>query len=133
MKTSIKNRGIMAIAFVAFSLLFSTVALAHNGAGDTTPVEFKFIGNINNQPIFQLDMENVDNDEYTVTITDLDGTVLYSDKLKGKNISRKFRINTDEVDGNLRVEVKAKKSDKAEVYVINSTQRFVQETSVSKL
>jgi hypothetical protein len=60
--------------------------------------------------------------------------VLYSGKVKGSNISKKFMLNTEEIGDNvLNVEVKAKKNDKAEVYQINRNRSYVDETVVNKV
>jgi hypothetical protein len=134
MKTRTMLYGKMSIALALFlSFTFSSFAFANDGKKDTTPVQLRFIGNINNQPVFQLYMENPDQEEYNITISDEDGTQLYFDKIRSKNFSRKFQVDTNEIQGQLRVEVRAKKTDKAEIYQINSITRFVQETFVTKL
>ena|SRR5213075_1711600 len=134
MKTRTMRYGKMSIVLALFlSFTFSSFAFSNDGKKDTTPVQLRFIGNINNQPVFQLYMENPDQEEYNITISDADGTLLYFDKIKSKNFSRKFQVDTNDIQGQLRVEVRAKKTDKAEVYQINSITRFVQETFVTKL
>ena len=131
MKTVNRNFGMMIALFIALG--FSTVAQANDPKKDST-VEFKYIGEIKNKPVFQLNVQNDNEDEYTISIADQHGEVLYFSRVKGKNVNRKFMLNTDELDGSLlRVEVKAKRNDKAEVFEIVNNTRLVQETSVSKL
>ncbi len=61
--------------------------------------------------------------EFTITLRDSDGNVLYSDKEKGTSITRKFLLTTQEIGDNIvTIEVKSKKSPKAEVYTINRKQ-----------
>jgi hypothetical protein len=130
----IRNFGTLAaIMALVFSFSFSTLALANEGKNDTPAVELKFIGNLKNQPVFQLNVTTVVSDEITVTIKDKEGVVLYSDRETGTIFARKFQINTEEIGDNaLLVEVSTKKG-KVQVYEINSTSRFVQENVVSKL
>jgi len=131
MKTKIKNYGTIAL-FVAFSFI-ATVALANNGNGDTPSVQLKYLGNINNQPVFQLDLNGPQEENFTIAIKDQYGEVLYSEKVKAKTFTRNFRLDTDDLeDAVLKVEVRDG-SKKADVFTINRNTRFVEETSISKL
>ncbi|WP_276485032.1 hypothetical protein [Paraflavitalea pollutisoli] len=126
-----KNIAILLIAFVALS----TTTLAN---GEKTPatstIELKFIGHYENQPVFQLNLNNATEDEYAITFRDEFGNVLYAAKVKGSNISKKFMLNTEEIGDNvLNVEVKSKKNDKSEVYQINRNRSIVEETVVNKV
>lgn len=130
-----KNLGMTLIAIVAFTLAFTGTTLAN---GEKTPVssviELKFIGNYENQPVFQLTLNNAAEDEYAITFRDEFGNVLYAAKVKGSNISRKFMLNTEEIGDNvLNVEVRSKKNDKSEVYQINRNRSVVEETVVNKV
>ncbi|WP_315821011.1 hypothetical protein [Paraflavitalea speifideaquila] len=135
MKSIMRNYGIMAIALVAFSLSFSTSTLANNEKEKIASViELKFIGHFENQPVFQLNLNNKEEDEFTITFRDDFGNVLYSGKVKGTSISKKFMLNLEEIGDNvLSVEVKAKKNNQSEVYKINRSRSYVEETVVSKI
>lgn len=135
MKSIMRNYGIMAIALVAFTLAFSTTTLANNEKEKVaSAIELKFIGHYENQPVFQLNLNNKEADEFTITFRDEYGNVLYSGKVKGSNISKKFMLNIEEIGDNvLSVEVKAKKNNQAEVYQINRNRSYVEETVVSKI
>ena len=58
MKTEMRNYRKMAIVALAFTLAFSTPALANDGDKEnpTTTTELKFIGNMENQPVFELNL-----------------------------------------------------------------------------
>lgn len=130
-----RNYGIMAIALVAFTLAFSTTTLANNEKEKVaSAIELKFIGHYENQPVFQLNLNNKEEDEFTITFRDDYGNVLYAGKVKGSNISKKFMLNTEEIGENiLSVEVKSKKKNQSEVYQINRNRSYVEETVVSKV
>ncbi len=135
MKIKMRNYGMMLMAVVALTLAFSTTTLAN---GEKNPrsssIELKFIGHYENQPVFLLNLNNTEEDEFSITFRDDYGNVLYSGKVKGSNISKKFMLNTEEIGDNvLNVEVKAKKNDKAEVYQINRNRSYVDETVVNKV
>jgi hypothetical protein len=127
-----------AIVATAMSLFFAVSlnlsAVANDDVKKPSNIEFKMISNVDDQPVFQLDLKNVEADEFYVTIKDNLGNTLYADKFKGSNISRKFRLNEEGLsEGSLRIEVRSKKTNKSEVYSINRSTRIVQETSVTKL
>ena len=131
MKTKIKNYGTIAL-FVAFSFI-ATVALANNGNGDTPSVQLKYLGNINNQPVFQLDLNGSKEQNFSIAIKDQFGQILYSERVKAKTFTRNFRLDTDNLDDAiLKVEVRDG-SKNPEVFTINRNTRFVEETSISKL
>jgi hypothetical protein len=93
----------------------------------------KYIGNVDNQPVFELNTGAAE-DEIIVTFIDEAGNVLYSDKFKGANISKKFLLKSEEFgDAALNVTVKSVKSNTTEVYAINRNQSYVEETVVSKV
>lgn len=118
-------------------LVLSTVAFANGEKAPkntTNNIEVKHIGNYENQPIFQLNLTTAEADEFTITLRDSDGNVLYSDKEKGTSITRKFLLTTQEIGDNIvTIEVKSKKSPKAEVYTINRKQNLIEEMFVTKI
>jgi len=135
MKKLMRNYGIMFMALLTFTLAFSTVTLANDEEGKNAHVtELKFIGNLENQPVFQLSLNNKDEDEFTIVFRDEYGNVLYSDKAKGANIIKKYLLKSEDLgDATLNVVVKSKKTGKSETYSISRTHSYVEETVVNKL
>src|SRR4051812_32482322 len=133
MKKAMRNFG---IALIALTLGFSTIIFANDGDKDKTnhTSELKFIGNLENQPVFQLDLSNTEDDEITVTFRDDAGNVIYVNTFKGANISKKFLLKSEEFGDNaLNVSVRSKKNSSTEVYTINRNHTYVEETTVNKL
>ncbi len=124
-----------AIALFALLTIVSTSnVMANESKKSTNGIELRYVGNNENQPVFQLNVNNADEDEFLVTFRDEQNNVLYSGKLKGVNISKNFQIDTDTIGDNVvSVEVKSRKSNKTEVYKINRTHSFTEDISVSKL
>jgi hypothetical protein len=131
MKTKIRNYGTIAL-FIVFSLV--TTVIRANGEKKAPPAaELKYIGILKNQPVFQLDLNSAKEEDFTIAIKDQFGQVLYSEKVKAKTYTRKFQLDTENLDDAiLRVEVKSGKN-KPEVFKINRNTRFYEETSISKL
>lgn len=134
MKTELRNYRKMAIVALAFTLAFSTPALANDGDKENPTTELRFIGNMENQPVFELNLGN-NEDEYTVIFRDEYGNVLYSDKFKGATgLTKKFMLRTEDFgDASLNVTVKSKKNKSTEVYTINRNHSYVEETLVNKV
>lgn len=134
MKTDSMNFGKMIIVALALVVAFSTTALAHDGDKGDNKSELKFIGNVENQPVFELSMTNKVEDEYTVVFRDEYGNVLYSEKFKGAGLNKKFLLKSEELtDTALNVTVKSKNGSTTEVYSINRSHSYVEETQVNKI
>ena len=138
MKRVMKNYSTMAIALiVAFTLNSMTVFANDEVKNDNKNIpglDFRYIGSRENQPVFLLNLVNAEEDEYTISFRDRNGNVLYSDRLRGANISKRFMLNTDEIGtSELSVEIKSKKNNQVQLYKIGTTQSFVTETVVNKV
>jgi hypothetical protein len=134
MKKIFRNNRLIAIAFfTVFSAGSASVARA-NDSSYVVPVELKFIGSINNQPLFQLSFAgNPLQDEFTITIRDEEGNPLYKENIKGENFTKKFLVNNDEIgDDTLRFEIICKKTKKIVVYEVDRHTRFLEETLVKE-
>ena len=75
-------------------------------------MEFKYMGKMNNQPLFQLNLNNAEINEYIITLTDQTGAVIYDERVAGKELSRKYMLNLDEIDASeVRFVIKNKKDN----------------------
>ena len=132
MKTFISRSKIIAIAFM---LTFS-VASAESFAGTTsdTPAELKYLGKVNNQRVFELNLHNNEEDRFVITLLDQSGNILYTGEVKGTNVSRTFRLNTDEIGTpDLKFEVRSKKNNSKTVYKVSTTSHVVEDVAINKL
>jgi hypothetical protein len=123
------------LSILALVLALATTATMANNPINVTPVpssiELKFIGNVENQPVFELDLANADADEFSIIIRDEYGVLLYSAKAKGTNITRKFMLNEEMNDTSLFVEVKSKKNNKTETYKISKSYSYKDEPVIT--
>jgi len=127
------NTRILAIALASiFTVSLSTTALA-NDEKKAIPVELKFIGNIQSQPVFQLTFNSPDENEFTIIVRDEFNTVLYRDYVKG-NVTKKFLLNTEELGNTaIQFEITGKKTHKKVIYEVNKQSRFVEDVVVNKM
>ena len=108
------------------------------GIKSANPPEFKFIGNVKDNQVFQLNLNNTDADSYFISVKDESNNVLYSEKVKGVNLSRKYQLDIDESDLHapgfvVSVEVSSAKTHKTQVYKISSTTTVNKNIVVAKL
>jgi hypothetical protein len=98
MKRTIKSAALGLVALVTVNLASAT---PYNNAA-----ELKLVGRDNNQPLYQLNINNAASQEVIVIVKDIHGEVLHYEVLKGANLSRTFLLTVDEKEAaDLRVEV----------------------------
>ena len=128
-----KSKAILIATITVFTTVLTNPA---NAITKTDPpvTEIKYLGFVERNPLFELKLNNPDTESYSINIRDASGTIIFSEKLSGKNISRKYRIDTeDEIpEGGLRFEVKSLKTKKTDVYVAGMTENVTREIEVTK-
>ncbi len=101
MKTTMKSA-----AIGLMTLLAVTTGFTASATNETPAAELKVTGNLNNQPLFQLSLNNKENSRYAIIIKDELGEVLFEERVSGVNITRKFQMNADELAGvNVNIEI----------------------------
>jgi len=105
------------------------------GRNPVVPVELKFLGNVNDKPLFLLNFAgNAEENEFTIIITDENGNRYYREVVKGENFSKRFLLDVEDFgNGGLKFEVYSKKSSKPAVFKINRETHLVEEIAVNKL
>src|SRR6476660_5320947 len=84
------------IGLVAIMILGILPTFAQGKPGDeTTPVSIRYIGNFNEQPMFQIEFDNQNQEFFNVSIRDEEGNVLFFEKSKDKKFSRRFQLAKD--------------------------------------
>ena len=129
-----KNKIIAIALFAVTSITTSTTVLA-NDEKNNVKSELKFIGNINNQPVFHLVLDNVAAQNFTVIIRDDRSNVLYRySSNDGSSFNKKFQLNTEDIgDDAVRFEITTGKNSKPVVYEVNRSTKVIEEMLVSKL
>ena len=96
------------------------------------PVELKYAGLYENQPLLQLNLSgSKEENEFTISITDQTGLVLYSVDARGEKISKTFLLNEDLEDAVLSFTITAKRSGTIVSYQVR--QKQIQQMDVVKL
>ncbi len=131
-KNFLSNRLITFVFFAAFSL--SAVAADPNPGDTAVPVEMKFAGFINEQPVFHLNFSgNTEQNDFIITVLDESGSVLYRETARGEQFTKRFQLNTDEIgDQSLRFEIYCADNKRSVSFEVNRHTRFVQDIAIRK-
>ncbi|MBL7743296.1 MAG: hypothetical protein JNN00_07425 [Chitinophagaceae bacterium] len=130
MKRVIHNNRIVVIAFFT---VFSVASLTASANGSKTlPIELKYTGHVNNQPLYKLIVKgNAEPDEFTISIRDSKGNILFRENIKGESFTKSFLLNTEEMgDDDLHFEISSKKTKKLVTYEINRHSHLVEEAVI---
>ncbi len=131
-----KPRTIALALFALCTMTLSVPAMAGFKTGD--PIELKFIGNKNSQPVFQLKLHNLENDLFLISIKDASQNVLFSEKVKGIDIVRTYRLDIDSDDYGspsfgLKFEITNLDTHKTQQYGVRSETHVTSNIVVAKL
>ena len=134
-KVMSKNKTIIVGLMAIISTSFSNPASAMDEKIDPPGVEIRYLGFVNKNPVFEITTNNPQADNFFITIRDEAGTVLFSEKLSGKSLSRKYRIDTEEEigEGGLRFEVRSVNTKKTAVYIAGISENMTKEMAVTKI
>ena len=121
--------------------LFSLLTLSHVNAADTTsatnavPVELKYTGMHNSQPVLQLNFSGTkEENQFSISIADENGILLYSGNVNGEKFSKQFILNTEELgDAVLNFEISSKKTGKSVVFKVSRQTMVSEQMNVVKL
>ncbi len=137
MKQTIKKTRIITLGlFTLCTLGLKNVTFASAKNGD--PVEVKFISEINNLPVIQLNLNNRESGEYCIIIKDMNYHILYCEIVKGVDVSRTIKLNMDKDELSapgfmVHVEVTSSETRNTEVFNINNPGLVRERTGISKL
>lgn len=130
-----KNKTIIVALMAILSTSFGNPVTAMDKKSDPPGVEIKYLGFVSKNPVFEINTRNAVADSFTITIRDESGEVLYSEKISGRNFTRKYRIDTEEEikEGGLRFEVRSANTKKTEVYIVGVTENIIREMGIVRV
>ena len=131
-KTMINFRTVAMALVTTLALGFAQSTYA---AAPGVNAELKFVGNFNTSPVFQLELNNDENAEYTVTVRDSEKKLLLTEKISGQKISRKYKLEAEDLAqvAGTTFEITNKKTKETTVYQVNSSSSFVTDVTIGKL
>jgi hypothetical protein len=133
MKQTINNTKLIILAVTVF---FTSGFLTHASAGSKPQnlIELKLADSIKGHPVFRLKIANAEENQFYIKVEDAEGTILFNEVLKGKDISRRYLMNLDAPDlNNIRIEITNLKTRETEAYNIKRNTSVVENLVVSRL
>ncbi len=120
MKKIFRNSSLILVAFLTiFSV--SAKAAAVDPANPVVPAALKYAGMLKDNPVFELSVDG-QSDDYTISISDVNGNRLYSEKIRGDKFTKRFLLNSEELgDEKLYFTVYSRNNNQSAVYEINET------------
>ncbi len=131
-KVVLKSR-IVALGLAALFTV-SLTAWAISPKEGNNPSQIKYIGYINNKPVYHLALNNLTEGKYLISVQDTDGNVLHTEKLEGKKIERNYQFVDAPSDYYTLIFVINDLSTKNEsVYKISKTNQVSEIINVNKV
>jgi hypothetical protein len=131
-KTMINFRTVAMALVTTLALGFAPSTYA---AAPGVNTELKFVGSFNTAPVFQLNLNNDENADYTITVRDNDRKLLLSEKVSGQKISRKYKLEAEDLSqvAGTTFEITNRKTKETTVYQVGSSSSFVTDVTIGKL
>lgn len=131
--TSSVLKGLFTSAILVSVLFMNSANAAEENAGKASPYELKYVGKLEEQPIFQLDIANPNQEDVYMRLEDEVGNVIYTDKFNDKNFSKKFQFDMNLGNAKIKMTLISKTSKQSQVFQINNVQKLVENVVVTKV
>ncbi|MGZ5191894.1 MAG: hypothetical protein ACXWCZ_12860 [Flavisolibacter sp.] len=129
--TLVRNIFLAAILMLG---IIPAVKAQDSNKSNASAVEIKYLGSVENQPIFQVVFENSKQENVHVSITDENGIELYGEKFRDKRFSKKFKFEKLDTDPfKLRFTLTSDNEKSSQVFEVNTKVWTVQDVVVTKL
>jgi len=117
------------------SLGLTTVLLSGMTSAQSSPEPLvKYIGTLDGQPIFRVQLDNQPGSIYHLTIKDDEGTVLYAEKIKDKQFSKSFKFDNAARDNvKLTFTLQGNNNTQSKEFKVNTTTKVLDNVVVTTL
>jgi hypothetical protein len=130
---NVLRKTITYFSFVAVLLFHSLPALQAQSNGNN-PVSVRYIGLVDQQPVFQVEFENGEEKSFQVSIRDEEGNLLYNERANAKKFSRKFQLEKSAPESmKLTITLTREKEKQSQVFEINTNVRVIQDVVITRL
>jgi hypothetical protein len=127
-------------AFISASILFTSFSV-NAATGNHSIIEIlsndkpsiQFTGSTSDALLFKVHIGNDKADNFTLTIKNDDGTVLFSKSFNDVNFDKQIKILKDNDNSRYYFTVSSSNKDLDETYVVSSTVRTVNDVTVNRL
>lgn len=121
------------LGFTSLLLIAGTTVSSAQTSTSPEPT-VKYIGTLDGQPVFGVYLNNLVGGVYYLTIKDETGSILYAEKFKGKEFSKKFKFeNSDRRDVKLTFTVESKQGVQSQEFQVNTSTKVLNDVVVTSL
>lgn len=93
----------------------------------------QFAGSAENALFFNVKVANTNSDKFTVTVTDKEGDVLYTQSFNDKDFSKKFKLVKSDDISQYNFKITSANKDLEQSFTVNASTKVVDEVVVTKL
>jgi len=124
-----------AVTFAALVLFLSVSTNVHAAdKAKSVPVEIKYLGSIDDKPVFQIDFDNQNSEEMLLTLKDDSGNIIYTELVKDKKYSRKIQLESADLsDLKMILVLSNKKAYQSQTFQISRNTHIIEHVKVEKL
>lgn len=132
--STLVKKSLFNLGFTGFLLIGITSAASAQDSVQSSNSQVKYIGSLNGQPVFKVDLDNQEGSVYHLTIKDEDGAVLYAEKIKSKQFSKKFKFeSSDRSDAKLTFIIEGNKNFQSKEFKVNTNTEVFNNVVVTAL
>jgi len=132
--STLVKKSILTIGFTSMILIGVTSAASAQTSVKSPEPSVNYIGTLDGQPIFRVQLDNQAGNVYHLTIKDDEGTVLYAEKIKDKQFGKSFKFdNADRSNVKLTFILQGKESTQSKEFQVNTTTRVLDNVVVTTL
>jgi hypothetical protein len=126
---------LVTLTIIIFSISNSLASPLYAGKGKEkdVPVQISYLGQKNEMPVFELQIDNEEENNFIINIKDGNGRLLFSERLGTKKIIRKYLLEADESEMmGTTFEVINIKTNETSNYKVNKFQKVEEKITVGK-
>lgn len=117
-----------------FLLIGSASGASAQDTAKPQPAAVSYIGSLDGQPVFKVDLDNKDGSVYNFKIKDDRGAVLYAEKITKQQFSKKFKFDrNNEEEVKLIFTLTSDKRTQSQEFRINTQTQVLNDIVVTKL
>ena len=121
------------VAFFLVSLLPQSVLAKENPTEAPASTLIKYLGLVEEQLLFNVDIENKNTERCRIIIQDEQGEVFYKQDFKNERYAKTFGINKGEIEGKNLVFILVKGKNRYEhVFHVSTNTRIIEDVVVAK-
>jgi len=130
---NVAKRSIFSIGFTSFLLIGLMSSASAQSSTSSPNAVIRYVGSLDSKPVFKVELDNKDKNVYFLTIKDDEGSILYSEKIKGKQFIKSFKFDADRDAVKLTFTLSCDKETQSQEFKVNTSTRVYNDVAVTTL